>query len=96
MEQPTGTALTNSLLAEILIENKLTNCYLKQIANEKINDTFSIKSLNEASEILGCCRQTLIKAIKNKKLKVGFDYILSSSGRYSFSDFLEQNHKGKI
>jgi len=42
MEQPTGTALTNSLLAEILIENKLTNCYLKQIANEKINDTFSI------------------------------------------------------
>jgi hypothetical protein len=96
MERLTGTALTNYLLAEILTEKRIANNYLKQIANEKIIDTFSIKSLNEASEILGCCRQTLIKAIKNKKLKVGFDYILSSSGRYSFSDFLEQNHKGRI
>ena len=96
MEQLTGTALTNYLLAELITEKKITNSYLRQIANEKLNDTFSIKSLNQASEILGCCRQTLVKAINNKKLKINIDYILSSGGRYAFSDYLEQNHKGKI
>ncbi len=96
MEQLTGTALTNSLLSEILTEKRISNHYLKQIANERIIDTFSIKSLNDASKILGCCRQTLVKAINDKKLKINMDYILSNSKRYSFSDYLEQNHKGKI
>ncbi|MEA3498045.1 MAG: hypothetical protein U9R16_03190 [Campylobacterota bacterium] len=96
MEQLTGTALTNYLLAELIAQKKITNSYLKQIANERIIDTFSIKSLEKASLALDCCRQTLVKAIKDKKLKIGFDYLLSSSGRYSFSDYLEQNFKGKI
>jgi hypothetical protein len=77
MEQKiVNSDLINSLLVEVVSELKLTNSYLLQIVPHKSNDTFSIKSLGKASKILNCCRQTLVKAISSKKLKIGIDYTL--------------------
>jgi aspartyl/asparaginyl-tRNA synthetase len=54
------------------------------LKNQQIKDDFDIWTYNEAIKIVGCCRQTLQKAIKNKTLKNGIDY-KTNGKKYLFS-----------
>lgn len=68
---------------------------VKQLENNHIKDDFDIKHFSEATKIVGCCRQTLKKAIDNRVLKNGKDY-RTNGKRYTFSLSSLKKLKGKI
>lgn len=70
----------------------------KQVAmlqNITVKDDFTIKHYGEAVKILGCCRQTLKKAIDDDKLIDGKDYRYNGK-RYLFSSSSLHKIKGTI
>ena len=86
----------NDIQVEILEQLKLLVALTQQNSYQKANDTFNIKSQLKASKLLGIGRGKLVKAINKNKIKKDIDYHKTDTGRYHFSDYLEQNHKGRI
>ncbi len=68
---------------------------VKLLENTHQKDDFTIKHYSQAIKILGCCRQTLKKAIDEEKLINGKDYRYNGK-RYLFSSSSLKNLKGTI
>ena len=84
------------ILMEILDELKILTSIAQQNHTQRLNDTFSIKSQTKAAKLLGVSRDKLSKAIQKNIIQLDIDYRKTETGRYSFSDYLVQNFKGKI
>ena len=96
MKQIDSKNCRDLILMEILEELKVLTSIAQQNHTQRLNDTFSIKSQTKAAKLLGVCRDKLSKAISNNVIQHDIDYRKTKTGRYSFSDYLVQNFKGKI
>jgi hypothetical protein len=68
---------------------------VKLLENTHQKDDFNIKHYTQATKILGCCRQTLKKAIDDEKLIDGKDYRYNGK-KYLFSKSSLHKIKGTI
>jgi exonuclease VII small subunit len=68
---------------------------VKLLENKHQKDDFTVKHYKDAVRIVGCCRQTLKKAIDEEKLINGKDYRYNGK-RYLFSSSSLKNLKGTI
>jgi len=83
------------LLEQMQNDIKKLQCRVDLLENTHQKDDFTIKHYKEAVKILGCCRQTLKKAIDDDKLVDGKDYRCNGK-RYIFSSSSLQKIKGTI
>lgn len=83
------------LFEQMQYDIKVLQEKVKLLENKHIKDAFDIRHFSEATKIVGCCRQTLKKAINNQVLKNGQDYRTNGT-RYTFSLSSLKKLKGKI
>jgi len=83
------------LFEQMQYDIKTLQCRVDFLENTHPKDDFTIKHYGEAVKILGCCRQTLKKAIDDDKLILGSDYRYNGK-RYLFSISSLQKIKGTI
>jgi hypothetical protein len=83
------------LLEQMQFDIKKLQCRVDLLENTQQKDDFTVKHYKGAVKIVGCCRQTLKKAIDDGKLILGNDYRYNGK-RYLFSISSLQKIKGTI
>ncbi len=82
--------------SDVIVEQNYKIIELLEIlVSQNNNNDFNIKTQKDAAKIVGCCIESLRKAIKNNTLKKDIDYRHNGT-RYLFSTSSLKKYKGTL